>query len=84
MKRRIYTDTSVIGGCFDAEFKQACPAAHECVRTGETIMVLPDLTATSRDALFGSQAAVERLDLLLHPERTRSRPWRPGDSLPKH
>jgi hypothetical protein len=44
MKRRIYTDTSVIGGCLDVEFEDASRQLLDMFKTGEAILVLSDLT----------------------------------------
>jgi len=44
MKRRIYTDTSVFGGCFDAEFREPSERLFERFRAGEELLVLSDLT----------------------------------------
>jgi hypothetical protein len=42
MKRRIYTDTSVIGGCLDVEFEDASRQLLDMFKTGEAILVLSD------------------------------------------
>ena len=55
MKRRIYTDTSVIGGCLDAELEQASRLLMNAFERGEAIMVLSDLTALE---LLAAPAAV--------------------------
>ena len=44
MKRRIYTDTSVIGGCFDEEFIEASTQLLNKFKAGEAILVISDLT----------------------------------------
>ena len=44
-KPRIYVDTSVIGGCFDAEFKQWSDALIEDFRRQRYVAVLSDVTA---------------------------------------
>ncbi len=44
MKRRIYTDTSVIGGCLDAEFEEASKRLLNMFRRGELTMVVSTLT----------------------------------------
>jgi hypothetical protein len=44
MKRRIYTDTSVIGGCLDVEFEDASRQLLDMFKMGEAILVLSDLT----------------------------------------
>lgn len=46
MKRlRIYVDTSVIGGCFDPEFKEWSVALVDDFRLGRYIPVISDVTA---------------------------------------
>ena len=44
MRQRIYTDTSVIGGCFDSEFKEFSIALIKEFKSGIKIMTLSDLT----------------------------------------
>jgi len=44
MKRRVYIDTSVIGGCFDEEFKIWSDQLMVEFISGEKIMVLSDTT----------------------------------------
>jgi hypothetical protein len=44
MKLRIYTDTSVIGGCLDKEFESASLQLIQRVKVGEVIIVVSDLT----------------------------------------
>ena len=44
MKQRIYTDTSVIGGCLDVEFRSPSVRLFEKFHSGEAIVVLSDLT----------------------------------------
>lgn len=44
MKRRIYTDTSVIGGCLDEEFQQPSLELFSRFGSGEDILVLSELT----------------------------------------
>jgi len=44
MKRRIYTDTSVIGGCFDLEFSASSVQLFDRFRRGLDTLVLSDLT----------------------------------------
>jgi hypothetical protein len=55
MKRRIYTDTSVIGGCLDVEFEDASRKLLDMFKTGEAILVLSDLTLLE---LQGAPASV--------------------------
>jgi hypothetical protein len=44
MRPRIYTDTSVIGGCLDEEFKDASLRLINMFRVGEAVLVVSDLT----------------------------------------
>jgi hypothetical protein len=44
MKRRIYTDTSVIGGCVDKEFRTHSAELFDRFRKGLDVLVLSDLT----------------------------------------
>ena len=44
MKSRIYTDTSVIGGCLDVEFEGGSLALFETFKAGSTVLVVSDLT----------------------------------------
>ena len=44
MLPRIYTDTSVIGGCFDDEFQEASRRLFGKFRAGEAIIIVSDLT----------------------------------------
>ena len=44
MKRRIYTDTSVIGGCLDPEFQVPSSRLVEKFKLGEAVIVLSELT----------------------------------------
>ena len=55
MKCRIYTDTSVIGGCLDVEFEDASRQLLAMFKTGEAILVLSDLTLLE---LQGAPASV--------------------------
>jgi predicted nucleic acid-binding protein len=43
MKQRIYIDTSVIGGYFDEEFKEATVSLFQRLENGEIIFVVSDL-----------------------------------------
>lgn len=50
MRRRIYVDTSVVGGCFDDEFETASNLLFERFRSGADSLVLSDLTLAELDA----------------------------------
>ena len=50
MKRRIYTDTSVIGGCLDAEFRGPSLELLDLFKSGKAVVVLSDLTRLELDA----------------------------------
>jgi len=43
MKQRIYIDTSVVGGYFDEEFKEATIALFQRLENGEILFVVSDL-----------------------------------------
>lgn len=43
MKQRIYIDTSVVGGYFDEEFKEATQLLFERFEKGEVIFIVSDL-----------------------------------------
>lgn len=43
-KLRIYVDTSVIGGCFDEEFREASIKLIQIFKEGFAVMVISDLT----------------------------------------
>ena len=44
MKQRIYIDTSVIGGCFDEEFKEWSNKLFDDFKKGNKIAVVSDIT----------------------------------------
>jgi hypothetical protein len=44
MKPRIYTDTSVIGGCLDDEFREASCQLIDMFKVGDAMLVISDLT----------------------------------------
>ena len=44
MKLKIYTDTSVLGGCFDDEFMEPSKQLIEEFKIGEKIILISDLT----------------------------------------
>lgn len=46
VRLRIYTDTSVVGGCFDAEFQDASRRLFDLFVTGEHMLVISELTVT--------------------------------------
>ncbi len=50
MKSRIYTDTSVIGGCLDVEFDEGFLALFRAFKTGSMILVVSDLTLVELEA----------------------------------
>ena len=50
MKRRIYTDTSVIGGCLDDEFRHSSMELLDLFKSGEAVIVLSDLTRLELEA----------------------------------
>jgi predicted nucleic acid-binding protein len=50
MKPRIYTDTSVVGGCEDSEFRDASRRLLEAFRRGDTTLVISELTLRELEA----------------------------------
>lgn len=57
---RIYTDTSVIGGCLDDEFKETSLQLINMFRIGEAILVISDLTLLElAEAPAGVRAVLE-------------------------
>ncbi len=58
MKRRIYTDTSVVGGCLDEEFSNGSIALFDCFRSGSALMVLSSLTLAELEAAPAKVQAV--------------------------
>jgi hypothetical protein len=50
MRRRIYTDTSVIGGCCDVEFEHGSNPLIESFRSGAEILVISDITLAELDS----------------------------------
>ncbi|MCR4316870.1 MAG: PIN domain protein [Planctomycetes bacterium] len=57
-KLRIYTDTSVIGGCLDDEFEEASLRLFECFRSGLFTIVISDLTEIE---LLGAPTEVRKI-----------------------
>ena len=49
-KRRVYVDTSVIGGCHDDEFRDASVALMRAFRAGVATMVVSDVTEEELEA----------------------------------
>jgi len=58
MRRRIYTETSVIGGCLDVEFRGPSLGLPDLFKSGQAVIVLSDLTRLELDA---GPAAVRRV-----------------------
>jgi len=44
MRRRIYTDTSVIGGCLDAEFEEPSQLLFDRFHAGQDLVIISELT----------------------------------------
>ena len=55
---RIYVDTSVVGGCKDAEFREHSRRLFESFRTGDATMLLSDVTT---EELLRAPAAVRAI-----------------------
>lgn len=58
MKQRIYIDTSVIGGCFDKEFKEWSDKLFNEFRIGNKIAVISDITL--------DELSFSRLEVRIH------------------
>ena len=65
MKLRIYTDTSVLGGCEDEEFAEHSVRLMESFVRGERVLVLSSLTVQE----LGAAPAAVRRRLAAVPER---------------
>jgi len=62
MNPRIYTDTSVIGGCLDEEFRDASLQLMDMFRIGDAMLVLSDLTLLElEEAPAGVRAVLEHI-----------------------
>jgi len=62
MKARIYTDTSVIGGCLDEEFKSASLQLFNMFKAGKAVIVISDLTLLElQDAPSAVGALLEKI-----------------------
>jgi predicted nucleic acid-binding protein len=75
MRRRIYTDTSVIGGCLDKEFSAPSQRLFEQFANGRDVLVLSDLTrleleraAETVRAVLTSVPQVSIEEILFTPE----------------
>jgi len=62
---RVYSDTSAIGGCFDAEFAEGSRALFERFRSGEYVLVISDVTLAE---LQNAPEAVRNVVSDLRPE----------------
>jgi len=60
MRQRIYTDTSVIGGCEDEEFREHSTRLMARFGRGEAVLVLSDLTVRELDAAPPAVRAILR------------------------
>ena len=85
MKPRIHTDTSVLGGCEDEEFREPSRRLLAAFQRGELTLVLSELTRRELDSapprvrLVVRQVPVEHVEVLsLSPGRTNWQPpaWR--------
>ena len=77
MKPRVYTDTSVIGGCLDPEFQVSSTQLFQLFTLGHAIMVISDLTLLELQeaphpvrAVIAGVPAAHREDLELTQEAT--------------
>ena len=72
MRRRIYVDTSVIGGCFDEEFSFWSRKFFREVKKGLKIAVISDLTQTVRDSYpTGGYLMKKKFDAVAFQRRRR-------------
>ena len=71
MKRRIYTDTSVIGGCLEAEFKAGSVALFDAFRAGAATIVVSEVTRRELDA---APQTVRDILSLVPPAHTENAP----------
>jgi len=70
VKKQIYTDTSVIGGCLDVEFEKDSTALFNSFQTGSVVIVVSDITLAElelapsavRDVL--NSVPIEHLELV--------------------
>ena len=69
MTPRIYTDTSVIGGCLDEEFKEASLQLINMFKLGTAVLVVSDLTLWS--GVWRGEGGGRR--------GRSARPWEPGE-----
>lgn len=71
---RIYIDTSVIGGCFDAEFKEWSNALVDNFRKRRFIPVVSDVTAAEVEPAPEFVRELYRSILALQPEEIQTHP----------
>ena len=60
MKRRVYTDTSVIGGCLEDEFRDGSLALFDAFRAGTATIVVSDIVL--RELAAAPQAVLDIFD----------------------
>src|SRR5947209_3567183 len=71
IKRRIYLDTSVIGGCFDVEFGEESRKLFECIRVG---IYTGLISSTTFGELKGAPLAVQEVLNDLDDEQIKQLP----------
>jgi len=62
LTQRVYIDTSVIGGCFDIEFKEWSNKLFEEFREGKKIVVISDITLD--ELSFSREEVCSHLDTI--------------------
>ncbi|ESQ14536.1 MAG: PIN domain protein [Thiohalocapsa sp. PB-PSB1] len=67
MKRRVYADTSAIGGCCDVEFQHGSIPLFDAFRSGAEILVVSDITIAE---LEGAPESVRDVLLSVPKEHT--------------
>jgi len=77
---RIYVDTSVIGGCLDAEFEEPSKALLDLARCGSIVLILSDLLLDelerAPEEVRSLLAALPAENLEMFPESEESRQLR--------
>jgi hypothetical protein len=68
VKRRIYSDTPVIGGCLDAEFEEWSVALFDDFKSGSAILVISDLTLFELEAEEETGSKKRRGEVLIYSQ----------------
>ena len=92
-RRRVYVDTSVVGGCLDKEFAQASVALFDAFRAGVAVVLVSDILDTElgpapkgvRDILRSvPDAHTERVELTQEARGLAEMYFKEGVISPKH